>query len=169
MNLLLLDQFSDLGGAQQNLLELLPAMRDAGWQALVGLPGEGELFATRSRAGLRGGAHRLRAVRVRTEISGGLRYVSWRARRGWRVRCARMAQRVDADLVYLNGPRLLPAAAMAGFERPVLFHSHSYLGPGAVRTPGRACAAPHWTPGWWGNANSSLRPGAPSCGRSASR
>src|SRR5260370_13629255 len=44
----------------------------------------------------------------------------------------RMAQRVDADVVYLNGPRLLPAAALAGFGRPVLFHSHSYLGPGAV-------------------------------------
>ena len=27
MNLLLLDQFSDPGGAQQNLLELLPALR----------------------------------------------------------------------------------------------------------------------------------------------
>ena len=44
MKLLLLDQFSDLGGAQQNLLELLPAIRDAGWQTLVGLPGDGELF-----------------------------------------------------------------------------------------------------------------------------
>jgi glycosyltransferase involved in cell wall biosynthesis len=48
-----------------------------------------------------------------------------------------MAKRVDADLVYLNGPRLLPAAAMAGLglgtSRPVLFHSHSYLGPGAAR------------------------------------
>ena len=44
MKLLLLDQFSDLGGAQQNLLELLPAVRDAGWRTLVGLPGEGELF-----------------------------------------------------------------------------------------------------------------------------
>ena len=40
---------------------------------------------------------------------------------------------MDADLVYLNGPRLLPAAAMAGLGRPVLFHSHSYIGPGAVR------------------------------------
>ena len=30
----------------------------------------------------------------------------------------RMAKRVDADLVYLNGPRLLPAAAMAGFGAP---------------------------------------------------
>jgi glycosyltransferase involved in cell wall biosynthesis len=50
----------------------------------------------------------------------------------------RMAKLVDADVVYLNGPRLLPAAAMAGLgldvRRPVLFHSHSYLGPGAGRT-----------------------------------
>ena len=44
MKLLLLDQFSDLGGAQHNLLELLPALRDAGWSALVGLPGDGVLF-----------------------------------------------------------------------------------------------------------------------------
>ena len=36
-------------------------------------------------------------------------------------------------LVYLNGPRLLPAAALAEPGCPVLFHSHSYLGSGAVR------------------------------------
>ncbi len=44
MNLLLLDQFSDPGGAQKNLLDLLPAIRAAGWQTLVGIPGEGALF-----------------------------------------------------------------------------------------------------------------------------
>jgi glycosyltransferase involved in cell wall biosynthesis len=44
-----------------------------------------------------------------------------------------MAQRVDADVVYLNGPRLLPATALAGVGCPALFHSHSYLAPGAVR------------------------------------
>jgi glycosyltransferase involved in cell wall biosynthesis len=44
-----------------------------------------------------------------------------------------MAERVDAGLVYVNGPRLLPAAAMAALGRPILFHAHSYLGPGAVR------------------------------------
>ena len=45
MNLLLLDQFSEPGGAQQVLLELLPALGERGWQCLVGLPGEGSLFA----------------------------------------------------------------------------------------------------------------------------
>jgi glycosyltransferase involved in cell wall biosynthesis len=59
------------------------------------------------------------------------RFLAGTPRLAWQMR--RMAQRVDADLVYLNGPRLLPAAALAGLGCPVLFHSHSYLGSGAVR------------------------------------
>jgi glycosyltransferase involved in cell wall biosynthesis len=39
---------------------------------------------------------------------------------------------VQADLLYINGPRLLPAAALAGLRCPVVFHSHSYLPPGPV-------------------------------------
>ena len=61
-------------------------------------------------------------------------------------RSAALAERMDADLVYLNGPRLLPAAAMAGLGRPVLFHSHSYLGPGAVRAHGGRSRCAAWTP-----------------------
>jgi glycosyltransferase involved in cell wall biosynthesis len=44
-----------------------------------------------------------------------------------------MAQRAGAELVYVNGPRLLPAVALARLRAPVLFHSHSYLGPGWTR------------------------------------
>src|SRR5205085_5464832 len=44
-----------------------------------------------------------------------------------------LARRLSADLIYINGPRLLPAAAMAGIASPVVFHSHSYLPPGLVR------------------------------------
>jgi glycosyltransferase involved in cell wall biosynthesis len=132
MNLLFLDQFSDLGGAQKNLLELLPAIRNAGWHALVGLPGKGELF------------ERVRALGFETEriecgpySSGTKSAADFRRLLAGTPRLARhirqMAQQVDADLVYLNGPRLLPAAAMARLNRPVLFHSHSYLGPGPSR------------------------------------
>ena len=64
----------------------------------------------------------------------------------------RMAKRIDADLVYLNGPRLLPAAALAGLGRercrPVLFHSHSYLDPGLSRTSGTTRPPPHRPIGW---------------------
>ena len=45
MRLLLLDQFSELGGAQQCLLDLLPAIAVRGWKALIGMPGAGEMFA----------------------------------------------------------------------------------------------------------------------------
>jgi glycosyltransferase involved in cell wall biosynthesis len=132
MRLLLLDQFSDPGGAQQGLLELLPAIRERGWSALVGLPGEGALF------------ERVRALGFEVERIGCGPYESGRksvadfgrflagtpllARQ-----IGRMARRVDADLVYLNGPRLLPAAALAGLRRPALFHAHSFLHPGMVR------------------------------------
>ena len=37
-------------------------------------------------------------------------------------------------MIYINGPRLLPAATLADLDLPVLFHAHSYLGPGATRT-----------------------------------
>jgi glycosyltransferase involved in cell wall biosynthesis len=50
----------------------------------------------------------------------------------------KLAGDLQADLVYINGPRLLPAAALAGLGFrvqgcPVVFHSHSYLPAGLVR------------------------------------
>jgi glycosyltransferase involved in cell wall biosynthesis len=132
MNLLLLDQFSDLGGAQKNLLELLPAIRDAGWKTLVGLPGEGALFERVQELGFE-----TEPIACGPYASGRKsaadfgRFVAGTPRLARQMR--EMATRVDAALVYLNGPRLLPAAAMAGLGRPVLFHSHSFLAPGAAR------------------------------------
>jgi glycosyltransferase involved in cell wall biosynthesis len=132
MRLLLLDQFSDPGGAQQGLVELLPAMRDRGWEGLLGIPGEGELFErarelgfqaeclkcgpyASGRKSLRDAAHFLREAPVLA------RHI------------ARMARRARAQLVYVNGPRLLPATALANIDAPVLFHAHSYIGPGLTR------------------------------------
>jgi glycosyltransferase involved in cell wall biosynthesis len=132
MRLLLLDQFSDLGGAQQVLLEFLPAIRGLGWKALLGLPGEGEFFA------------RARALDIPAEqiVCGPFasgrkslgdigRLVTQTPRLARQIRG--LASRIRADLVYVNGPRLLPAAALAGLRCPVLFHAHSYLPPGPVR------------------------------------
>uniref|UniRef100_Q01S28 Glycosyl transferase, group 1 n=1 Tax=Solibacter usitatus (strain Ellin6076) TaxID=234267 RepID=Q01S28_SOLUE len=132
MNLLLLDQFSDLGGAQKNLLELLPAIREAGWRTLVGLPGEGELFEQVRALGFE--AERIECGPYesgRKSAADVARFMAGTPRLAAQMR--RMATRVDAGLVYLNGPRLLPAAAMASMGRPALFHSHSYLGPGVMR------------------------------------
>jgi glycosyltransferase involved in cell wall biosynthesis len=130
MKLVLLDQFSDLGGAQQALLDLLTGVREAGWDALVGLPGSGELF-TRVREG------GFRAERIECGP-----YASGRKSAGDLARFLREMPRLarqlravaaDADLVYINGPRLLPAASLASLCAPVVFHSHSFLGPGIMR------------------------------------
>jgi len=45
----------------------------------------------------------------------------------------KLAASIEADLVFLNGPRLVPAAALAGLECPVVFHSHSWLPVGRAR------------------------------------
>jgi hypothetical protein len=132
MKLLLLDQFSDPGGAQQVLLELLPAFRDLGWTALTGMPGAGEMFERVRALGFE--AERIECgpfssgEKSRADLA---RFAKGTPRLLWQLR--QMAARVRPNLVYVNGPRLLPAVALARLGAPVLFHSHSYLAPGFSR------------------------------------
>ena len=99
MRILLLDQFSDPGGAQQCLLDLLPAFREHGWPVLVGLPGQGKLFdAVRAES--------FETARIDVRSLG----------RGSAKDFRELARRIDAELVYINGPRLLPLAAVARLE-----------------------------------------------------
>lgn len=131
MRLLVLDQFSDPGGAQQVLLELLPAVRRRGWEALVGLPGEGDVFAQIRTLGFD-------AVRIacgpfrsgRKSLADMGRMLTQTPSLAKQIRG--LADRSSADLIYINGPRLLPGVALAGVRCPVLFHSHSYLSQGPV-------------------------------------
>jgi glycosyltransferase involved in cell wall biosynthesis len=132
MRLLLLDQFSDLGGAQQVLLELLPAIAAHGWKGVVGLPGEGEMFARVREIGFDAEAIQCGPYESGRKTAVDLaRFALDAPRLAGQIR--RLASRIQADLVYINGPRLLPAAALARVDRPVIFHAHSYLGPGAIR------------------------------------
>ncbi|HLK51612.1 MAG TPA: glycosyltransferase family 4 protein [Bryobacteraceae bacterium] len=132
MNVLFLDQFSDLGGAQRMLLDLLSAMHDRGWRRAVGLPGAGPL-ADR--------AHALGAdvftipcgvySSGRKTAADLLRFQAETPRLAVRIR--ELVDRFAPDLVYINGPRLLPAAALAGLRRPVLFHAHIGVSQRAAR------------------------------------
>lgn len=132
MRVLLLDQFSDPGGAQQCLLDLLPAIRERGWQAHVGLPGEGELFERVRALGFAAEQVDCGPYRSGRKSAADLtRFARGTPRLSWQIR--EMAKRMDASLIYVNGPRLLPATAMAATHRPVLFHSHSYVPPGFGR------------------------------------
>lgn len=123
MNVLFLDQFSELGGAQRVLLETVEAVLARGWTAHAALPGEGPLV------------EHLRAKNVGvTSIpcgpyqsgnkSGGdlLRFATDLVHQSRAI--ADLARRNAFSLVYVNGPRLLPAAALSVRGR-ALFHSHS--------------------------------------------
>jgi glycosyltransferase involved in cell wall biosynthesis len=132
MKLLFLDQFSELGGAQQCLLDLLPALKQAVvQQAIVAMPGNGPMF------------ERVRALSFETArihcgpYASGAKSAADIARFVFETpRLVRQIQELarGADIVYINGPRLLPAAALSGIRKPVVFHSHSYLPPGPVRS-----------------------------------
>lgn len=126
MNLLLLDQFSDPGGAQQCLLDLLPALRREGWNALVGLPGDGELFGRVRDLGFPTARISCGPYRSgRKSVADVARFLADTPRLACQIR--RLATEFDAAAIYLNGPRLLPAAASCRPGVPVVFHSHSAL------------------------------------------
>ena len=130
MKLLVLDQFSELGGAQHVLLDLLPAIRERGWEARIGIPGDGELFG---RVRLEG----FPAERIHCGPYGSGRKSAADVAR-FMAGTPKLARQITTmadgvDLVYINGPRLLPAAALAGFAAPAVFHAHSHLGDGLLQ------------------------------------
>jgi glycosyltransferase involved in cell wall biosynthesis len=138
MNILLLDQFGELGGAQRCLLDEIPAMTVRGWRVHLAAPGHGQLA---ERAAALGAA----ADPIRCgPYSSGKKSLADVAR--FAVEAPRLAReirgrvgRCDADLIYVNGPRLLPAVAQAAEKGPpVLFHSHSLLDGIGLRLAGRA-------------------------------
>ena len=120
MTILFLDQFSDPGGAQRCLMDLLPAVRARGWQAHVAAPGEGALAQACRAAGcdysqIRCGPFAMGRKSVRDMVRFAFQAPALRRE------IARLADAVGADLIYVNGPRLLPAVPAI---RPVIFHCH---------------------------------------------
>jgi glycosyltransferase involved in cell wall biosynthesis len=134
VNVLFLDQFSVLGGAQQCLLDLLPAVAERGWTARAAVPHGGPLI----------GLLRSRGLQVDELPSGA--YQSGRKSAAdilqFAVDVPRQAAAIGAlldqsraDLVYVNGPRLLVAAALAARGRaPILFHAHHFVAQRSARS-----------------------------------
>ncbi len=140
VNLLFLDQFSDMGGAQQCLLDLIPAVQAAGWNAACAAPGSGRLFEKLRERGVT--VHPL----PETPLSAGakplgdfVRFASGAPRLAHHI--SRLARESRADLIYVNGPRVLPAAAWVARRAllPLIFHCHNHLAQqAAVMLAGRA-------------------------------
>jgi glycosyltransferase involved in cell wall biosynthesis len=122
MRILFVDQFSDAGGAQRCFLDLLPAFEERGWQVKAALPGNGALASRLHaaplscgpyRSGPKSGADLLRFV---FDVPAQARTVS------------ELLSQDDFDLIYVNGPRVLPGVVFATRGRvPILFHVHNYL------------------------------------------
>ena len=138
MNILCLDQFSELGGAQRCLLELLPAFAERGWSAHLAAPGDGDIFRQAAVWGATTDRIQCGPYSSGRKSLVDMSRFAWEAPRlAGEIRA--LVRRYNADLIYVNGPRLLPAVALAARRGPpVLFHSHSFLGGYARRLVGRS-------------------------------
>jgi glycosyltransferase involved in cell wall biosynthesis len=124
MNILFLDQFSDPGGAQLCLKDLMPEVLRRGWSPRIMVPGGGDLVEWSRRLGIPTCTLPLRAY-----TNGGktaldfLRFSVDGPRMAAAVR--RVVRQERVDMVYVNGPRVLPA--VLGIGCPVVFHTHNYV------------------------------------------
>jgi glycosyltransferase involved in cell wall biosynthesis len=117
--ILFVDQFSDLGGSQRSLLDLLPSLGD--FDLEFALPGPGAFTAALQRRGLTWqqldiGEYRLGRKSVADMARFALRQP------GAASRLTEMA--AGKSLLYANGPRVFPMAAVAARRRgiPLLWH-----------------------------------------------
>ena len=130
MRILFLDQFSAFGGAQLCLRDMLSEVRRRGWEAEVMAPGNGPLLAFARDCGF--DAHTVPMAEYSSSCKAASDWVGFglgMARSAWMVR--RALRERPADLIYVNGPRVLPAAIQR--EAPVIFHAHSVVSMGWAR------------------------------------
>ena len=133
MRILCLDQFAQLGGGQLCLLDLIPAFLENGWEVQAAAPGEGEYQA------------RLRALDCKVApldlapLSNGRKtftdqfsYLASVLRMTGQLQ--RLLRAWRPNLLYANGPRVLPAAARVSRQEgiPVIFHAHHRIGEGSA-------------------------------------
>ena len=122
-----MEQFSSLGGGQRCLIDLLPEFVQQGWKPRAAVPGEGAF------------CEMVRALAVPIHILDNAHYKSkhgsWKfAKYAMDIQgSARQLRHIAAmhgvDLLYVNGTRMLPAAALTGHARriPVILHCHHRL------------------------------------------
>ena len=122
MNILLIDQFGEMGGAQRCLVEAAMGFVERGWRVHALVP-DGPIH------------HALTpyCAEVRALPCGPFASAAKTARDALRFACqlpvqaleiGRAAARNRIDVIYVNGPRVLPAAALRCAGRPLIYHAH---------------------------------------------
>jgi glycosyltransferase involved in cell wall biosynthesis len=123
MRIAFLDQYSEIGGAQACLTEVLAAVAERGWRAAVWAPGDGPLHARAREHGFEARSLPLGRYSNFCKSVGDVARYTIDALRSRQVFLR--TTRDCADVVYVNGPRALPC--VFGWNGPVVFHSHSVL------------------------------------------
>ena len=122
MRALFVDQFSEIGGGQRCFLELLPALHECGWEVAAAIPEGGPMFRHLAATHIPCGPYHSGAKNGFDQ----LRFASDVYRQVRVIACFLRDRRFD--LIYVNGPRVLPGAVLGSRRRvPVLFHAHNYL------------------------------------------
>jgi len=126
VNILIVDQFAQLGGAQRCLIELIPAFQERNWNLRFAVAGEGPLTEYVRHCGL--GIDLLPACALSSlykPVLEQIRYSAWYSKAAWGL--SRISAEFKPDLLYVNGPRVLPPAALVARARriPLLFHAHN--------------------------------------------
>ncbi|QOY88457.1 glycosyltransferase family 4 protein [Paludibaculum fermentans] len=124
MNLLLLDQFSEMGGAQRCLLDLIPAFRERGWRISAAMPGGGPMFERMASMDVSVTRLPCRPYSSGSKTLGDFWRFASDMQDATRI-VRQLVQERAIDLIYVNGPRMLPAARLSGV--PFCFHAHNKL------------------------------------------
>lgn len=124
MRILILDQFSEPGGAQLCVRDLGPEIARRGWQAIFMGPGDGGMHDILAESGMRSEhlpwhSYTNGRKTVRDVIRYGLDIP-----RAIKI-ARRLARENRVEVVYINGPRVLPLGV--AFGCPIVFHAHSRL------------------------------------------
>jgi glycosyltransferase involved in cell wall biosynthesis len=138
MTILFLDQYGALGGAQRCLIDLLPAVVSR-WKAVVAAPDDGPLLDRARQAGADAVPLRIGPFRSGRKSPADMIRFAWQFPPLVRA-IQKIVDEREVRLLYVNGPRLLPAATYTREPLPVVFHCHS-LFPGAVSLVGRRLRA----------------------------
>jgi len=126
VKILFLDQFCEMGGAQRCLMDLVAGAGAAGWQGHVALPGEGPLARLAGERGTPVHPLSLEPYSLgRKSLVEGIGYLLALPRLAREI--GDLGSRLGVSLLYVNGPRLLPAVALARTGLPVIFHAHNQV------------------------------------------
>jgi glycosyltransferase involved in cell wall biosynthesis len=134
LRILVTDQFSDPGGAQLCLLDVMQEGLRRGWQMMAMLPGEGCLHERCRELSIATVKLPLAAYRNGSKSARDMARYPGDVRRSMAA-MRRTSAEFEPDVVYLNGPRVLPLAREAAC--PVVFHAHSRVELGYARAIAR--------------------------------